>query len=75
MRQYSIKPDTSGDHYGVSSNTYGSNPGVLVQLQEHGEQVRLQLTVAQARHMIDLLQEHTAKVEMLSKFPTSCDIH
>lgn len=68
MRHHSVKNDTSGDHYAVSSVTSYlpgvSEPSVLVQLQESGEQVRLSLTSQQAIHMAQLLLEHASKVLM-----------
>jgi len=62
IHHYLDDSNSSGDHYGVSSNTIRT-PKVLVQLQERGEQVRVGLTVAQARHMAQKLLDEAQKVE------------
>jgi len=51
--------DTTGDHYGISQNGLGQ---VLVQIQSTigplCDQARIMLTINQAEHMIQLLQEN-----------------
>jgi hypothetical protein len=50
--------DLRGRHYGVSSN----ETWVLVQLDDGVEQVRIQLSPAQAEHMAAMLTNHARKV-------------
>lgn len=50
MRHYATN---QGDHYAVSENS--DLAGVLVQIQEAGEQARIMLNPEQARHMGALL--------------------
>lgn len=57
MRHHQIN---QGDHYAVSENSQGA--GVLVQIQEAGEQARVTLSPAQARHMGAMLIASADKV-------------
>ncbi len=47
MRHNYLRDDTSGDHWAVGTSQYNT---VLLQVQENGEQVRIQMTVEQAEH-------------------------
>jgi hypothetical protein len=57
-----IEADLRGRHYGVSSN----ETWILVQLDDGVEQVRIQLSPDQARHMATLLQYHANKVQPIT---------
>ena len=60
LHQYidDIEKDLRGRHYGVSSN----ETWVLVQLDDGVEQVRIQLSPAQAEQMAEMLVNHAKKV-------------
>lgn len=61
MIHYHIKHalENSGDHYSVGSNS----KSILLQIQENGEQARIQLTPSEAEHIILLLKEHIEKMK------------
>lgn len=61
MRHYATN---QGDHYAVSENS--DLAGVLVQIQEAGEQARIMLSPEQARHMGALLIASADKVLALN---------
>jgi hypothetical protein len=53
-----------GDHYaaGISATPASEGPCVLAQLQQAGEQVRVPLTVSEARHFAQLLLQAADQV-------------
>lgn len=64
MRHNLLRNDNSGDHWAVNSNREywpGEWAGVLVQLMENLEQVRVRMTPEQAEEMAAALLEHAAK--------------
>ena len=54
-----LRDDTSGDHWAVGYSE--STPCVLVQLQQDGEQVRVQMTPEQADAMAEELRRFAEK--------------
>lgn len=56
---YLDEESSNGRHFGVSSNEHW----ILVQLDDGVNQVRVELTPAQAREMVELLQIHTLVAE------------
>lgn len=61
LHHYLDTSNTSGDHYAVSRS--GMVAKVLAQLQSEGEQVRVALTPAQARHFARLLLAKADEVD------------
>ncbi len=59
MLHHYLRDDTRGDHWGVSYSR--TEPCVLVQLQQDGEQVRVQMTPEQAEAMAEELRRFAEK--------------
>lgn len=60
MRHNYIKDDTSGDHWAVAR----SGKTILVQIQQDGEQVRIQLDWNQAYDMVNKMRWELYKTEI-----------
>lgn len=63
MLHHYLRNDTSGDHWGVSLSS--SVPCVLVQLQQDGEQVRVQMTPEQADAMAEELRRFAQRTRLV----------
>jgi len=65
MIHHSTKGNPNGDHYAVGSSNTPYPPGILVQLQEDGNQARTRLTIDEARHLAELLLSTANTIDWL----------